>query len=80
VGFSFALNYPVVRYRPAAPVLMKQGEEWRPDLFDWRRELPKGYDNFVVRSQVDRTQQLFAGAPVALVARSGPWWLYQTRP
>lgn len=79
-GFSFASNFTsFVRYRADAPALMKRDEEWRPDLFDWRREWPLGYDAFVVRSHRDRARELFAGAPVELVARNGPWWLYRPR-
>jgi hypothetical protein len=77
-GWSFASNFPTVaRYRADAPELMKRGGEWVPARFDWRQEMKLGYDAYVVRSPHDRTQELFAGAPVRLVARSGRWWLYR---
>jgi hypothetical protein len=80
-GFSFAANFTsLVRYRDPAPDLMKRDEEWQPERFDWRRELGKGYGAYVVLSDVDRTEALFAGAPIELVARSGRWWLYRPLP
>jgi hypothetical protein len=83
-GFSFAANINHVamlaRYRAPAPDLMSRDDEWHPERFDWRREIGKGYDAYVVFSAADRTRELFTGAPVELVARSGRWWLYRPSP
>jgi hypothetical protein len=82
-GFSFAINYPVVRYRPDAPRLMAADAEWFPERFDWRREAPRGYDYYVVRSEQAGpalTESLFKGATVALLAEKGMWHVYGARP
>ncbi len=75
-GYSFAM-YPisVVRYRPHVTPGMQYAAEWRPDRFDPRYEVP-AYQYFLVRSETDRSAQLFADAPVRLDARFGPWWGY----
>jgi hypothetical protein len=81
-GFSFATNYPVVRYRPDAPRLMAADAEWFPERFDWRREAPLGYDTYVVRSATSGsalTASLFEGAPVSLLAERGRWHIYGAR-
>lgn len=77
-GYSFAM-YPisVVRYRPHVTPGMQNAAEWQPQRFDRAHEVP-AYQYFLVRSETDRTAQLFAGAPmpVRLEARFGPWWGY----
>jgi hypothetical protein len=77
-GYSFAM-YPlsVVRYRPGIEATMQHGLEWRPDLF--RQEEIPDYDYFLVRSEYDRTDELFAGTNVELTAHVGPWWGYTRR-
>lgn len=77
-GYSFA-QYPlsVVRYRPGVVATMQGGAEWRPDWF--RREEIPDYDYFIVRSSLDRTDELFAGTPVELEAHEGSWWAYARR-
>lgn len=77
-GYSFA-QYPlsVVRYRPGVIATMQGGAEWRPDWF--RQDEIPDYDYFLVRSALDRTQELFAGAPVELEAHEGSWWAYARR-
>lgn len=80
-AFSFASNFnALVRYRDPAPDLMSRNDEWHPERLDWRREVGKGYDAYVVFSAADRTRELFTGAPVELVGRSGRWWLYRPSP
>jgi hypothetical protein len=77
-GYSFAM-YPisVVRYRAHVTAGMQNAAEWRPDTFNSAREVP-AYQYFLVRSEIDRSEQLFRGAPipVELQARVGPWWGY----
>jgi hypothetical protein len=77
-AYSFAM-YPisVVRYRPHVTPGMQNAAEWRPERFDRAGEVP-AYEYFLVRSETDRTEQLFRGAPlpVTLDARFGPWWGY----
>jgi hypothetical protein len=77
-GYSFAM-YPlsVVRYRPEIVATMQGGAEWRPDWF--RRDEIPDYDYFLVRSERDRGQELFAGTDVELSAHVGPWWGYSHR-
>ena len=78
-GYSFAM-YPisVVRYRPSVEAGMQNAAEWRPELFDVKKEVPR-YDYFLVKSETDRSAELFAKAPeqVVLTKRSGPWWGYE---
>jgi len=75
-GYSFAM-YPlsVVRLRPEVHATMQGGAEWRPDLF--RPEEIDDYDYFLVRSERDRTTELFGTAPVTLDAHVGSWWGYK---
>ena len=77
-GYSFAM-YPisVVRYRPHVTPGMQNAAEWQPNRFDPGYEVP-AYQYFLVRSETDRSAQLFADAPVPvrLDARFGPWWGY----
>jgi hypothetical protein len=77
-GYSFA-QYPlsVVRYREGVLATMQGGAEWRPDWFQ-KDEIPN-YDYFLVRSSLDRGEELFDGAPVELEAREGSWWAYARR-
>lgn len=77
-GYSFA-QYPlsVVRYQPGVVVPMQGGAEWRPDWFR-RSEIPD-YDYFLVRSALDRGEELFGGTPVELEAHEGSWWAYARR-
>ena len=71
--------YPlsVVRYRPDVVVTMQGGAEWRPDWFQ-AEEIPS-YDYFLVRSELDRTDELFAGTSVELTEHVGAWWGYTRR-
>jgi len=75
-GYSFAM-YPlsVVRLRPEVHATMQGGAEWRPDQF--RHEEIDQYDYFLVRSERDRSAELFASAPVVLDAHVGSWWGYK---
>jgi hypothetical protein len=77
-GYSFAM-YPlsVVRYRPEIVPTMQGGAEWRPDWFQ-AEEIPT-YDYFLVRSELDRSQELFAGTSVELTEHVGSWWGYTRR-
>jgi hypothetical protein len=78
-GFSFAV-YPssAIRFRGAHPPLMDAGAEWNPKAFDATREAPR-YDYFLVRSELDRSAELFANAtvPIELDAHVGDWWGYR---
>jgi hypothetical protein len=79
-GFSFAV-YPssAIRFRGARPPLMDAGAEWNPKAFDASREASL-YDYFLVRSEVDRTAELFddARAPIELNAHVEDWWGYRS--
>jgi len=77
-GYSFAM-YPlsVVRYRPEVVATMQGGAEWRPDWF--RPEEIPSYDYFLVRSEVDRSDELFGGTSVELTEHVGAWWGYTRR-
>ncbi len=77
-GYSFA-QYPlsVVRYRPGVIATMQGGSEWRPDWFR-QQEIPD-YDYFLVRSSLDRGEELFGGTEVELEAHEGQWWAYARR-
>ena len=77
-GYSFALGRgSVVRYRPGVSI-GAAGPEWAPEAFDARSELSQ-YDYFVVRSERDRSSELFGnvGQPMVLAAHVGPWWGYR---
>ncbi|NJL28445.1 MAG: hypothetical protein HC897_11440 [Thermoanaerobaculia bacterium] len=76
--FSFAYFYvQLVRYRPGAVVpLVPDSFSWRPESFD--AALRASYDYFIVRSQTDRSREMF-GADVAPLVHSGDWWLYQQK-
>jgi hypothetical protein len=78
-GFTFAV-YPssAIRFCGAHPPLMAGGAEWNPKSFDASREAPL-YDYFLVRSEIDRSAQLFATAtvPVELDVHVGEWWGYR---
>jgi hypothetical protein len=81
LGYSFA-RYPttLVRYRPGVDAGMSEDEEWKPELFDAARDVPR-YDCFMVRSATDMGASLFRGAPrtIDLAAHVGMWWVYRAR-
>ncbi|HVJ21600.1 MAG TPA: hypothetical protein VM686_39620 [Polyangiaceae bacterium] len=69
----------VIRFRePRRLPCMPLGAEWNPAAFDPRREAAD-YDYFLVRSDVDRSRQLFESSPerIELELRVGPWWAYR---
>lgn len=81
-GYSFAMySTSVVRFRPGVTVTMGSGEEWVPEGFDAAREADD-YDYFIVKSSIDRTSSLFAGAQPAAVLDQhvGDWWGYRRVP
>jgi hypothetical protein len=78
-GYSFAMySTSVVRYRRGVRVLMTGGSEWAPERFDAEREA-SDYDYFMVKSSVDRSNELFPGPTPAAVfdQRVGDWWGYR---
>jgi hypothetical protein len=80
LGYSFA-RYPVtlMRYRPGVDPGMAEDEEWKPQLFNASRDVPR-YECFIVRAERDLGPTIFgAAAPtVRLVAHAGAWWVYRT--
>jgi hypothetical protein len=63
---------------------MVAGQEWQAPQFDWRREVPQHYDDYVVRAKLSGdalTKRLFDGAngSVKLVAEAGMWHVYDAR-
>ena len=80
LGYSFAGEYAqLVRYLPGAEPQMTPGLNFMPGRFRW--EVDGGYDYFLVRAFEDAGPFLSRGAPapVELVVRDGPWWLYRSR-
>jgi hypothetical protein len=78
LGYSFGRYYTnFVHYRPGVDQGMGEDQEWSPQLFDARREVPH-YDCFIVRMDRDVGRLLFAssGAKVKLVAQAGMFWVY----
>jgi hypothetical protein len=78
-GYSFTMySISVVRLRPGVPIKMGGGMEWLPELFDAEREA-FDYDYFLVKSSIDRTEELFPGpVPRAeLDVHVGDWWCYR---
>jgi hypothetical protein len=83
-GLTFATAFPIGRNLPGSPEVMSQREGWESDRFDWRRELVKRYDTYVVRSSLPGaalTRRLFDGAGdrVKLLAERGMWHVYAAR-
>jgi hypothetical protein len=76
-AWSFARHYPqVVRFREGAEPLIRS-ESTPVDGIDWPGVLQ--YDYLLVRGS-DARRHAFRNAPlpIALRARSGSWWLYET--
>ena len=63
LGYSFGRYFTnFVHYRPGVDIGMAEDQEWNPQLFDARREVPK-YDCFIVRMERDVGDVLFARSP-----------------
>jgi len=76
-AWSFARHYPnVVRFRPEGEPVVSS-ESTPVEGIDWPGVMQ--YDYLLVRGS-DARRHVFRDAPVhlALLARSGSWWLYET--
>lgn len=83
VDVSFAMVYSeLVVYRSDRMPAVNLGFELEPETFSWSRVNGGLYRYFILRALVDPGRSLFRDAPcrVALVARSGEWWLYEKDP
>lgn len=68
-----------LRYRegPGAPPPRREERwEWRPDLFEVRRD-GAFFDTFLVRSATDPGALFAADPSIRSIAQAGTWWLYR---
>jgi hypothetical protein len=80
VDFNFAaFDIEIARFFRQDASLISAEFNWRPDLFDWRRDGGDRYRYFFVRRPGALPANFFAGAPQppVLVAAKGTWSLYE---
>lgn len=79
VDFNFADFRLVLLRRDRAQARLDESLAWYPWLFDWERNGGSNYDYFLVKSSQDFSREIFKDRleSVALVSRSGWWWLYE---
>jgi hypothetical protein len=82
LGYAFARYYEcLVHYRPGVDMGMREDDEWHPERFDARREVPQ-YDYFIARADGDIAQTSFRGSPkpIELQMSKDGWWVYRAKP
>jgi hypothetical protein len=80
--FNFADFYSqMARYRPDVGPRSDERVSWNATAFDWDANGGAKYDYFIVKANVDISNQIFKQrrGSVELVTRSGWWWLYRNK-
>lgn len=82
VDFNFADFHPqVVRYKASRGPRVNEALAWAPWHFQWELHGGASYRYFIVKGDRDYSSVIFKDrvGSVDLIARSGWWWLYESR-